>query len=92
LEDLQSRNGTYVNDARVTRALLRDGDEIRAGSTVFQVAICGGMRVTDTQAEFDAIDADCEFETADEAVEDTSQHVDVDGVFDQLKAKLRRRQ
>lgn len=32
-EDLQSRNGTYVNGQRVTSVLLKDGDKIRIGST-----------------------------------------------------------
>ncbi|HMI91898.1 MAG TPA: sigma 54-interacting transcriptional regulator [Polyangiales bacterium] len=34
LEDLQSRNGTFVNGERVERAQLRDGDVIRIGSTL----------------------------------------------------------
>jgi DNA-binding NtrC family response regulator len=34
LEDLQSRNGTFVNGERVERALLRDGDVIRIGSSL----------------------------------------------------------
>jgi Transcriptional regulator containing GAF, AAA-type ATPase, and DNA binding domains len=32
VEDLQSRNGTYLNDAPVGEALLRNGDCIRVGS------------------------------------------------------------
>jgi serine/threonine-protein kinase len=35
LRDLQSRNGTFVNGARVTEARLRDGDRIQAGLTAF---------------------------------------------------------
>lgn len=35
LEDRQSRNGTYVNGARVERATLSDGDVIDAGHTIF---------------------------------------------------------
>ncbi|MGK2857316.1 MAG: DUF4388 domain-containing protein [Thermoanaerobaculia bacterium] len=31
IEDMNSRNGTVVNDVLVDRALLRDGDEIRIG-------------------------------------------------------------
>jgi pSer/pThr/pTyr-binding forkhead associated (FHA) protein len=31
LEDLSSTNGTYVNDKRVTRAQLVDGDRLRVG-------------------------------------------------------------
>lgn len=33
LEDLESRNGTYVNGARVSRLLLRDNDRILIGRT-----------------------------------------------------------
>jgi len=35
--DLGSRNGTFVNDRRVEKADLRDGDEVRAGHTRFRV-------------------------------------------------------
>jgi two-component system cell cycle response regulator len=33
IEDLESANGTFVNEDRVTRQLLRDGDKIQMGST-----------------------------------------------------------
>jgi diguanylate cyclase (GGDEF)-like protein len=33
IEDLGSANGTYIDDTRVERRLLRDGDKIRMGST-----------------------------------------------------------
>jgi two-component system cell cycle response regulator len=33
IEDLESANGTFVNDGRVDRHLLRDGDKIQMGST-----------------------------------------------------------
>lgn len=36
LEDLSSRNGTYVNDAPVERQLLKDGDEIRIGRVLLE--------------------------------------------------------
>ncbi len=39
LRDLRSTNGTFVNGQRVEEAVLRDGDEIRAGQTVFRVHI-----------------------------------------------------
>ncbi|MEE8103975.1 MAG: FHA domain-containing protein [Planctomycetota bacterium] len=35
IEDLKSRNGTYVNDALVTRVLLKDHSRIRIGATTF---------------------------------------------------------
>ncbi len=34
VEDLQSQNGTFVNDAPIARVLLRSGDRIRIGSQV----------------------------------------------------------
>lgn len=34
--DLNSKNGTYVNGEKVDRAEIRDGDEIRIGSTAFR--------------------------------------------------------
>ena len=40
LRDLKSRNGTYLNDRRVSRPTrLRDGDRIRVGELTFQVQI-----------------------------------------------------
>jgi uncharacterized protein YjbI with pentapeptide repeats/pSer/pThr/pTyr-binding forkhead associated (FHA) protein len=47
LRDLESTNGTYLNGQRVAAAILRDGDEIRAGRTNFVVAVDGGQAVTD---------------------------------------------
>jgi pSer/pThr/pTyr-binding forkhead associated (FHA) protein len=35
--DLQSSNGTFLNGARVKQAALANGDEIRAGNTVFVI-------------------------------------------------------
>jgi serine/threonine-protein kinase len=37
--DLNSRNGTFVNDQRVERADLRDGDVVRAGHTRFRISV-----------------------------------------------------
>ena len=39
LMDLGSRNGTFLNGARVTAADLHDGSVIKAGPTVIQVSI-----------------------------------------------------
>lgn len=43
IEDLQSTNGTFVNDEPVTRRLLRAGDRIRVGDTVFKLHGRGDM-------------------------------------------------
>jgi serine/threonine-protein kinase len=37
--DMASRNGTFVNGKRIRAADLQDGDEIRAGKTLFRVAV-----------------------------------------------------
>lgn len=37
LQDLGSRNGTYVNDERVQRTSLHEGDRIGIGATTFEV-------------------------------------------------------
>jgi len=34
IRDLSSRNGTYVNEKRVSEVILRDGDQIKVGETV----------------------------------------------------------
>lgn len=34
IRDLDSRNGTYVNEERISEELLRDGDEVRIAATV----------------------------------------------------------
>jgi pSer/pThr/pTyr-binding forkhead associated (FHA) protein len=39
IRDLNSRNGTILNGEKITDALLRDGDVIRAGQTTFGVSI-----------------------------------------------------
>lgn len=41
LEDNLSRNGTFLNDQRITRAQLKDGDVIRAGRTRFRFRVTG---------------------------------------------------
>ena len=38
VEDLGSTNGTFVNDRRVQRATLREGDLLRLGGVVLSVA------------------------------------------------------
>lgn len=45
--DLQSRNGTYVNDVKIAKPTeLHDGDSIRVGKTIVQVAINEGIGAT----------------------------------------------
>lgn len=36
LEDNLSRNGTFVNDERITRAKIKDGDVVRVGRAKFR--------------------------------------------------------
>src|SRR5688500_13809885 len=48
IRDLDSRNGTFVNEERIKEELLRDGDEVRIGSTVmaFEDSPSPGFSVT----------------------------------------------
>jgi pSer/pThr/pTyr-binding forkhead associated (FHA) protein len=42
IEDLRSTNGTYVNDVRIQIVtVLREGDEVRLGNTVWRVERTG---------------------------------------------------
>jgi len=36
--DLDSTNGTYVNGLRVTRAMLKDGDQLGVGRVMFAIS------------------------------------------------------
>lgn len=47
--DRNSSNGTFLNGARVAEAMVRDGDEIRAGQTTFVVHIAGPKEVEPPQ-------------------------------------------
>jgi pSer/pThr/pTyr-binding forkhead associated (FHA) protein len=38
VHDLDSTNGTYVNGQRVTRAVLKDGDQLGVGRVLFRVS------------------------------------------------------
>lgn len=52
VEDLGSRNGTWVNGARVTGVVpLRDGDELGIGSITLSVHISSGNTVTEPAAD-----------------------------------------
>lgn len=39
VHDLKSRNGTYVNGARIASSFLRDGDELRVGRSILRVEL-----------------------------------------------------
>jgi diguanylate cyclase (GGDEF)-like protein len=41
--DLGSRNGTFVNHARVTSAVLHDGDYLRAGNSIYRFLAGGNI-------------------------------------------------
>lgn len=42
IRDLESRNGTFVNDNRITEEMLRDGDRIQVGGTMLGYEVQGG--------------------------------------------------
>jgi general secretion pathway protein A len=39
IEDLNSTNGVLVNNRRITRHTLRDGDQVAIGKTVFRFSV-----------------------------------------------------
>ncbi|MCV7090046.1 FHA domain-containing protein [Mycobacterium interjectum] len=45
IRDINSRNGTFINGARIGRALLRSGDFITIGTTEFAVEFSGSIRL-----------------------------------------------
>ncbi len=47
LRDLESKNGTFVNDNRVTEEMLRDGDRIQIGGTIIVFEPLAGVRQDD---------------------------------------------
>jgi DNA-binding winged helix-turn-helix (wHTH) protein len=51
VEDLGSKNGTYVNDRRVTKPVpIVDGDQVRIGSLLFTFRMAQGIETTETQS------------------------------------------
>ena len=50
LEDLGSKNGTYLKGERITSAHLSDGDEIRIGTASLTFRIKGPLDPTETVA------------------------------------------
>lgn len=43
IEDLQSRNGTFVNGERTTRQVLRDGDTVRLGKILMVYSVAASL-------------------------------------------------
>ena len=47
IRDLDSRNGSFVNDARIAEEMLRDGDRIQIGGTIMTFEAQGGIAADD---------------------------------------------
>ncbi|TVQ28107.1 MAG: GGDEF domain-containing protein [Wenzhouxiangella sp.] len=46
IEDLRSTNATYVNDERIDRKRLADGDQVRIGKSVLKFLAAGNLEVS----------------------------------------------
>lgn len=57
LEDLKSTNGTFLNDVRIKRARLTQGDRIRVGLTVLSVEIAGAAAAAEVDTGPDMVRA-----------------------------------
>lgn len=88
LRDLESRNGTFLNDARVDEEMLREGDRIQIGATV----IVYEDSARDTDFEFTDDEEDDSSSTLELKLEDltdlTAAHGDGDEVH-RLRALYR---
>jgi pSer/pThr/pTyr-binding forkhead associated (FHA) protein len=51
IRDLGSSNGTYVNDLKVTQAVLKAGDRLRIGPVTFTLTVDGQPAITKPPAE-----------------------------------------
>ena len=58
IEDLSSKNGTYLNSARIEKAVLSEGDEIRIGETYFDFVLDAADRADADAVTAGAIKAD----------------------------------
>lgn len=47
VEDLQSTNGCFVNDVRVTTSVIRDSDALKIGDVVFRVRAASTFNLPD---------------------------------------------
>ena len=45
VEDLQSTNGSYLNDMPVTKSVLHDGDALKVGRVLFKFRLTGACEV-----------------------------------------------
>lgn len=61
LQDLNSTNHTYVNDQRITRVLLKDGDVIRIGKNTLKFDASGKLPM------LDALELDFELPSASQS-------------------------
>jgi adenylate cyclase len=53
LEDLGSKNGTFVNGIRLTQPIaLRDGDELRIGNVPMTMKIVAKLHTSETATGF----------------------------------------
>ncbi|MBL4632325.1 MAG: FHA domain-containing protein [Kofleriaceae bacterium] len=86
LRDLGSSNGTFVNDQRIETAILKQGDQIQFGNTVFTFSTEAGQAPSQPRVTIDSEqDAPMIHERMDGRGHDTFLPVDEIASIDQLK-------
>jgi pSer/pThr/pTyr-binding forkhead associated (FHA) protein len=90
LRDLRSPTGTWINGQRVSEAIVRNGDTIRAGGTTFRVAVDGGPKISDTNVEFSMIKPPPDGTHKNDQIA-VPPLTDIDHVFSEISRKMLQR-
>lgn len=80
IRDLGSRNGTFINDEKISEAVLNPGDKVKIGSVLFGIQIDGvPAEMTATDSAILSSPADSSSPSKDTAQEDEDPLFEIDG-------------
>lgn len=88
VEDLQSRNGTFLNAKRIQKAILQDGDHIGAGSTVLQVSVLEKPTVDETWVLRELFDRRLAEQLRSKTTESKNSHKPIDAAYEELMPQV----